>query len=247
MERWEDQGIVLSVRPHGENGAVVSLLTEQQGRHAGYIRGAHSSKMRGVLEAGNHVDAVWQSRVSDGLGSLTLELTRAPAARFLGDKIRLAALQSACALCDAALPEREVHAGLYHGLQALFDVLESEHWGPAYVMWEIALLRELGFSLDLTKCAGGGDASDLLYVSPKTGRAVSRAAGAIYKERLLLLPGFLRPSGTADDPDADILLGLKLTGYFLEHWAFAHHTQGVPEARARLLTRVEEKARAAVA
>lgn len=255
MEQWEDQAIVLAARPHGESGAVVSLLTAEHGRHAGYVRGAYSSRMRGTLEPGNIVDARWQSRIADQLGSLSVELIKSPASRFLQDGRRLAALKSAAALCDAALPEREGHAGLYHGLLALFEVLEGDHWGPAYVMWEIALLRELGFSLDLKKCAGGGDASDLLYVSPKTGRAVSRAAGQIYKERLLLLPEFLRPLTQAlspgereglvkaederiKDETEDILLGLKLTGYFLEHWAFAHHTQGLPEARALLLARL---------
>lgn len=240
MESWRDQGIVLAARPHGENGAVVSLLTETQGRHAGYSRGAHTSKMRGVLEAGNLVEASWQARTSDDLGTFTLELVRNPASRFLSDPLKLAVLQSACALCDAALPEREGHPGLFHGLQALFAALETEIWGPAYVMWEVAFLKELGFSLDLKKCAVSGGSEDLAYVSPKTGRAVSEAAAGIYKERLLRLPGFLRSGGGAEGEE-DILTGLKLTGYFLEHWAFAHHTQGVPEARSLLRERVERE------
>lgn len=193
MELWKDQAIVLAARPHGENGAVVSLLTEGRGRHAGYLRGAHSSKNRGSLEPGNLVDAQWQSRVDNSLGTLTVELQKNAASRIMADALRLAALQAACALCDAALPEREGHPGLFHGLLALTDALETEVWGPAYVMWEIALLRELGFSLDLSKCAAGGDARSLMYVSPKTGRAVSEEAGRIYKERLLVLPRFLRP------------------------------------------------------
>ena len=169
----------------------------------------------------------------------------------MDDPLKLAALQSACALCDAGLPEREGHPGLFYGLMALIDVLESDVWAQAYVMWEVAFLKELGFSLDLTKCAGGGDADDLAYVSPKTGRAVSRSAGAIYKERLLTLPGFLRPSPPLTPPYAgrsgtseseDILSGLKMTGYFLEHWAFAHHTQGMPEARLRFYKRMENYA-----
>lgn len=236
MEQWQDQGIVLAARAHGESGAIVSLLTPERGRHAGYVRGAHSTKMRGTLEPGNLVDANWSSRLSDSLGTLTLELSRSHAAPFLQDATRLAALQSACALCDAALPEREGHSGLFYGLLALFDVLESEIWGAAYVLWEIAFLKELGFSLELSQCAGGGDASDLAYVSPKTGRAVSRAAGAPYKEKLLELPPFLAPGG--GDTGADwVLKGLDMTGYFLEHWAFAHHTQGVPEARLRFRDR----------
>lgn len=253
MEHWQDQAIVLSARVHGENGAIVSLLTETYGRQAGYVHGATSSKKRGNLEVGNIVDARWQARVHDQLGSLSLELVHNPAAHFLHDPQRLAALQSACALCHAALPEREGHPGLYHGFRALLDALEGEFWAQTYIMWEIALLRELGFSLDLKQCAGGGDAANLAYVSPKTGRAVSEEAAGIYKERLLKLPGFLRPLTPAlslrereepakregeKDEREDILTGLKLTGYFLEHWAFAHHTHGMPEARRTLEERV---------
>lgn len=230
MEQWQDQGIVLAVRGHGENGAVVSLLTENHGRHAGYMRGVNSSKNRGMLEIGNVVDVQWSSRVAENLGNYSLELSRSYAAHFMSDALRLAALQSACALCDEALPEREGHAGLYHGFLALLDTLESDVWAPAYVMWEIALLRELGFSLDFTQCAGGGDDADLAYISPKTGKAVSREAGEPYKEKLLALPDFLKPGGGVADEE-NVRLGLKLTHYFMEHWVFNHHTKGVPEAR----------------
>jgi DNA repair protein RecO (recombination protein O) len=236
MERWQDQAIVLAVRRHGENGAIASLLTQGQGRHAGYVRGAQGSKLRGTLEVGNLVDANWQARVADELGTLSLELAGAPAAHFMQDPLKLAALQSACALCDTALPEREGHAGLFHGLNALFEALQSEVWGAAYIMWEMAFLKELGFALDLSRCAGGGDAGTLAYISPKTGRAVSYAAAEPYKDRLLPLPDFLKPQGGGDTPE-DILKGLEMTGYFLEHWVYAHHTQGVPEARLRFQAR----------
>ncbi len=235
MEQWQDQGIVLAVRRHGESGGVVSLLTQEHGRHAGYVRGAQGSRMRGTLEVGNLVDAHWSARGGDDLGSLKLELSHSPAAHFMQDALKLAALQSACALCDAALPEREGHPGLFHGVQALFEALQTEIWAQVYVMWEIAFLKELGFSLDLSKCAGGGDDNALAYVSPKTGRAVSAEAGEPYKEKLLALPAFLRPAGgeeRGEGDDEDVLIGLQLTAYFLEHWAFAHHTTGVPEARA---------------
>lgn len=189
-----------------------------------------------MLEAGNVCDAHWQARVEGSLGTLNLELSRSGAARIMQDPLKLAALQSACSLCDHALPEKEGHPGLYHGFIALLDILESDVWAPAYVMWEIALLKELGFSLDLSKCAGGGDDGSLAYVSPKTGRAVSLEAGRIYKDKLLPLPSFLKPQGGPGDGD-DILLGLQLTGFFLEHWVFAHHTRGLPEARQRLRLR----------
>lgn len=236
MEQWQDQGIILQVRAHGENGAVVSLLTPHLGRVAGYVRGAGSSKMRGTLEIGNLVDARWSARTEGQLGSYTLELSKNHAAGVMDDSLKLGALQSACALCHDTLPEREVHEGLYHGLLALFEMLQGEVWGAAYVMWEIALLRELGFSLDLTKCAGGGDAATLAYVSPKTGRAVSYAQAQPYKEKLLELPSFLKPNGGPCE-DEDVITGLKLTGYFLEHWVFAHHSNGPSTERLRLFDR----------
>lgn len=239
MEIWQDQGLVLAARPHGESGAIVSLLTENNGRHAGYVRGAHSSKMRGTLQVGSLVDVNWQSRAEGALGTFSLELSKSHAGHFMQEALKLAALQSACSLCDAALPEREGHAGLFYGLKTLFEILESDLWGPAYVMWEIALLGELGFRLELDKCAGGGDRSALVYVSPKTGRAVSEQAGAPYKEKLLSLPGFLRPGGGGGEAE-EVWAGLKLTGYFLEHWVFVHHTRGVPEARVIFQDRFEK-------
>ena len=237
MEQWTDQGIVLSARAHGEGGAVVALLTEENGRHAGYVHGGMSSSKRSMLQIGTQVKANWSARVSDGLGAYALETEQGLSIEILDNSLKLSALQSACTLCDVALPEREGHAGLYHGLRALLDIIADEslgeQWGAAYVMWEISLLRELGFHLELDKCAGGGDVETLCYVSPKTGRAVSKGQGEIYKEKLLLLPNFLRPEATREEvtPREDIALGLKMTGYFLEHWVFNHHTKGVPETR----------------
>ncbi|MCB1651446.1 MAG: DNA repair protein RecO, partial [Alphaproteobacteria bacterium] len=150
MENWQDQGLILALRPHGETGAIVSILTENHGRAAGYVRGAGGTKIRGTLEPGNLVDVNWSARTEGSLGTFTLELSRNHAALFMQDSLRLSALQSACALCDQALPEHESHPGLFYGLEALLQTLESEVWGAAYIMWEIALLKELGFSLDLT-------------------------------------------------------------------------------------------------
>jgi DNA repair protein RecO (recombination protein O) len=230
MEKWQDQGIVLAVRGHGESGAVVSLLTENHGRACGYVRGARGSKMRGTLEVGSLVDVQWQSRAQDGLGAFVLELSKSYAADYMRDPLKLAALQSACGLCDEGVPEREGGAGMFLGLVALFDNLESEIWGAAYIMWEIAFLKELGFSLDLGQCAGGGDAMTLAYVSPKTGRAVSYKAGEAYKDKLLPLPDFLKPQGGEPDDD-NVWKGLQMTGYFFAHWVFAHHSRGIPTSR----------------
>lgn len=243
MERWTDQGIVLSARPHGEGGAVVALLTENNGRHAGYVHGGMSSKKRPMLEPGSQVQADWSSRTTDALGSYTLEPERGLSPDIMQNSLKLAALLSACSLCDSALPEREGHAGLYHGLIALIDALEGEHWGVSYIMWEMSLLRELGFRLELDKCAGEGDTNTLAYVSPKTGRAVSTAQAAPYKEKLLELPHFLRSADIrgeeAGEPE-DVYTGLKMTAHFLEHWVFNHHTKGVPETRLMLQERFEK-------
>lgn len=240
MEQWQDESIILAARPHGENGAIVSLLTRHQGRQAGYFRGAASTKNRGTIETGNIVDANWRARTTDSLGTLNLELSRSTAARIMQDPLKLAALQSACALCDQGLPENEGQQGLYNGLLALFDILETEIWAAGYIMWEIALLKELGFSLDLTRCAGGGEAKDLAYVSPKTGCAVSKTAGEPYKDKLLILPDFLKPV-LMDSNENDIISGLELTEYFLRHWVFVHHSRGLPDARERLGLRFKEQ------
>lgn len=232
MDQWRDNGIVLAARAHGESGAVVSVLTENHGRHNGYVRGGQSTRQRGALQPGTLVDAVWSSRVADGLGAFTLESERQVASHFMDDPLRLGALAAACALCDAALPEREGHAGLYHGFIALLDMMDGEAWGAAYVMWEIALLRELGFAVDLTRCAAGGDAADLAWVSPKSGCAVSEGAAGPWKEKLLPLPAFLQPRRGDAGPD-EVLKGIQMTGYFLEHWVFAHNSRGIPDDRLR--------------
>lgn len=239
MEQWQDQSIILAARKHGENGAIVSLLSREYGRQSGYVRGAHSAKNRGTLEIGNIVDANWRARNSDSLGYLTLELSHSTASRIMQDSLKLSALQAACALCDQALPEKEGHVGLYDGLAALLDILEHDIWAQAYVMWEIALLKELGFALDLSRCAAGGDSETLAYVSPKTGRAVSEQAAEPYKHKLLSLPEFLKPAGGQSE-ESDVITGLNLTRYFLENWVFVHHNRGIPEARARLDLRFAE-------
>lgn len=241
MEQWRDQGFVLAVRPHGEGGAVVSVLTENHGRHAGYVHGAQSCSKRGMLQPGTLISIDWKSRVADQLGTITMEQERGLPHGILDDGLRLSALLSACALCDAALPEREGHEGLFHGFKTLIEMMDQEIWGAAYVFWEIALLKELGFGLDLTRCAGGGDPKTLAYVSPKSGRAVSYAAAEPYKDKLLELPSFLKPNGGPLDAE-EIAKGIRMTGHFMEHWVFAHHTKGVPEARLRFEERQRKAA-----
>ena len=228
---------MLSARPHGESGAVLSILTENYGRHAGYVRGAHSSRQRGVVEPGNLVGIRWASRVADQLGTFTLEQEHNLATASMDDPLKLTALMAACALCDEALPERESHPGLFYGLKTLLENMEGELWGVTYIIWEIALLRELGFALNLTRCAANGDPETLEWVSPKSGHAISRAAGEPYKDKLLPLPAFLKPE-RGDASDEEVFKGLQMTAHFLEHWVFNHHTRGIPAQRLHFQERL---------
>lgn len=232
MLEWQDSGIVLSLRRHGEAGGIVSLLTRMYGRSAGYVYGASSAKKRALFEPGNVVAAAWQAKAQGQLGSFALEMEKSPAADVMDDALKLTALQSACALADATLPEGEKHEGVFDATLALLSSFSGEVWPAAYIYWEIGLLRELGFGLDLSKCAATGTTENLIYVSPKSGSAVSDAAGAIYKEKLLRLPSFLR--GEGGFTDADILDGLKMTGHFLLHRVFSEKHTDLPEPRLRL-------------
>src|SRR3546814_150391 len=173
------------------SAVIAQLLTRGLGRHAGLVRGGQSARLRGVYQSGNLVAATWSGRLPEHLGTLECELVRSYAAKVLDDSDRLAALSAATAVCEGAMPEREPHPACYEGLLALFEALEGEHWAEVYVRWELALLAELGFGLDLSGCAAGGDNDQLAYVSPRSGRAVSLSAGAPYREKLLALPGFL--------------------------------------------------------
>ena len=233
---WTDQGIVLSSRRHGETSAVATLLTREQGRHSGLVRGGSGKRMRGILQPGNLIDAHWRARLAEHLGTLTCELSHAYAAAVLTDPVRLAALSSACTVAEAALPERAAYPAVYDGLVALLDAIEQDAWPAAYVHWELGLLGELGFGLDLSHCAATGRNDQLAYVSPKSGQAVSLAAGEPYKDRLLPLPAFLLGNGH-EVGEAEIAEGLRLTGFFLERHVFAHRKAGEPAARRRLVQR----------
>lgn len=232
MIEWQDTGIVLSARPHGETGGIISLLTENHGRAQGYLYGAASSRMRGTTEIGTRVDVQWQAKGAGQLGQFKLELEKSAAGDVIGDPLKLTALQAACTLVDKTLPENEKHRAIYDGTKALLDAFAGEYWAVSYIFWEIALLKELGFGLDLSRCVSTGETENLLYVSPKSGCAVSKAAGEIYKEKLLKLPTFLR--GEAQFGDQDILDGFNLTGYFLLHRVFLQSYGQLPEARQRL-------------
>jgi len=238
---WTDDGIVLSARKHGEGAAIVSLLTVDHGRHAGLVRGGSGKRARGIYEPGNQVSATWKARLEEHLGSYSCELIKTHAALILDDQLRLAGLSSACAVTETALPEREPHPSLYESLLDLLNGLASADWLAHYVVWELDLLRELGFGLDLSSCAATGQADELVYVSPKSGQAVSVSAGEPYKNKLLRLPDFLI-NGAAVAENENVQQGLELTGYFLDRHVFIHGRNGAPQARTRLVDRVKQLA-----
>src|SRR5580704_39119 len=233
---WRDTGFVLTARRHGENALIVELLTEAHGRHAGLVRGGQSPKRRALLQPGNLVAANWRGRLPEHLGAFEIELLRPHAAVPIDDPDRLAALASAASLVAVALPEREPHGDVFQGFAGLIGALDSADWAVRYVAWECTLLAALGFGLDLQSCAATGVNDDLAYVSPRSGRAVSRSAGQPYHDKLLVLPAFLWRDAPSEG--ADIVAGLTLTAHFLHHHLLAPHDRTLPEARARLAERL---------
>lgn len=240
---WREQGILLSVRPHGESAAIIDVLTEAHGRHAGIVRGGTSRRLAPVLQPGAQLDLTWRARLEDHLGAFTVEPVRSRAAASLGDRLSLAGLNAVCALLLFALPEREAHPALYRQTETLLDLMaEREVWPLAYLQWELALLEELGFGLDLGACAVlGPQANDLSYVSPRSGRAVSRKGAGDWADRLLPLPPCLLGHGTA--PDSEIVEGLSTTGYFLHHRLAPELGHApLPAARERFVARFAQRA-----
>lgn len=231
---WQDEGVVLAARRHGESSLVVSLMTREHGRHAGLVRGGASQRSRPLYQPGNRLQVTWRARLPEHLGQFTGEPVQLSAGRLIDDPLRLAGLMAACALVEASLPERDPHLLVYNGLLDLVDViLRDGPWPERYVAFELDLLAELGFGLDLSACAVTGASANLAFVSPLTGRAVTRAGAGDYAPRLLPLPAFLIGAGPADE--AQILDGLRLTGAFLRRHLFDATDRAMPGARERLI------------
>lgn len=241
---WRDEGVILAARRYGESSVILEVLTRTHGRHAGVVRGGASRKQAPVLQPGNQVSVEWRARLEEHLGSFHVELLHSRSG-IMADRAALAALGSICALTGFALPERMELDVVYNSTIDLVDMLDgSDDWQADYAIWELMLLEELGYGLDLHSCAATGTTQELIYVSPKSGRAVSRQAGLAYADKMLPLPVFLQLQGSRP-PLRDILDALKTTGHFLERWlAPALGNRPLPEARARLvhvLTRVAER------
>jgi DNA repair protein RecO (recombination protein O) len=225
------------VRPHGETSAIVETLTREHGRHSGLVRGGTSRRVRALLQPGNSLRAQWRARLSEHLGNFTIELAAARAGEIIDSRVALAGLNAFTSIASAALPEREPHLPVFDAAEVLLDAIahhDFAHWAPLYVRWEAGLLHELGFGLDLSHCAATGGADDLVYVSPKSGRAVSRGAGEPYRARLLALPPFLLGSQNASPTLAEIEAGLRLTEHFLVARVLEPHGRSLPSARHRL-------------
>jgi DNA repair protein RecO (recombination protein O) len=234
---WSEEGIVLAVRRHGETSAIVEVLTREHGRSLGLVRGGRSRALRPVLQPGNSVMVTWRARLEEHLGLLTAELTSPRAAKLMDDAFRLAGLATVTGLA-LLLPEREPHTRLYDATVLLLERLEEDAIWPALLArWELGLLDELGFGLDLGRCAATGSNQALAYVSPKSGRAVSFDAGEPYRERLLRLPPFLTEAGSSPSR-SDVADGLKLTGYFLERHILDPRGLAAPGARDTVLERL---------
>lgn len=240
---WTEEAIVLSCRPHGEAAAIATVLTEAHGRHGGHVPGGQSAARRAVWQPGNMVRVRWGGRMADQLGSFTAELLDPAAARAMEDPFALDLLLAATAVADSALPEREPHPSVFAALAALMQAIGlAEKLLPGVVAFEAGVLAELGYGLDLERCAVTGAVEDLAYVSPRTGRAVSRAGAGEWAEKLLRLPPFMlgwAPApGRAAATRRDLADGLRVTGHFLAERPFASLHKPLPAARDRLYDRV---------
>jgi DNA repair protein RecO (recombination protein O) len=236
---WTDEGIVLGVRRHGESSAIVELLTREHGRHLGLVRGGAGSRMRPLLQPGNSVTALWRARLDEHLGYYQLEGTRLRAASLLASSHAVYGVTHLASLARL-LPERDPHADIHAMLELTLDDFEDAGAAAVHLIrFELAMLAELGFGLDLQSCAATGATSELIYVSPKSGGAVSRTAGEPFRDRLLRLPAFLREDDSGNAwSEQDLLDGFALTGRFLLRNVLEPRGQGHSDAREGFINAV---------
>ena len=234
--QWDAPGVVLQSTPYGEGDAVTLVLTSEHGCFRGLVRGGFSRRNRPVWDAGNIVQAQWTARTSEQLGAFTGELLEAPVTRVLDNPLLVATVSAACATAAGALPERVTASETYTALLlVLARLVNGDAPFAALVRWELVLLRELGFGLDLTRCAITGAEEELTFVSPRSGRAVAASAAGSWELRLLPLPRFLLDEEEGDATREELVAGLRLTGHFLSRDAFGQRHRAMPSARARLV------------
>lgn len=239
---WTDEGIVLGVRRHGEVNAILELMTRGHGRHLGLVRGGASSRQRPVLQPGNSVRATWRARLDEHLGTYTVEALSLRAGSFLTAAHAVYAVTHLAALIRL-LPERDPHETIFESLEIIVDHLDdATQAGALIVRFELQLLAELGFGLDLESCAATNATSDLAFVSPKSGRAVSRAAGEAWRDKLLPLPSFLNDAAAALPSAKELADAFALTGYFLSRHMFEPRGAALPDARSHLIAAVARAA-----
>jgi len=236
---WVSEALLIGLRPHGETSAVIEVMTPEHGRHLGLVKGARSRRLQPVLQAGNSLTVTWRARLETHLGLFVVELERARAARLMESAAGVFGVQIVAGHLRL-LAEREAHAGLYRAAETLLDHLDGLLQSAALVArFELMLLDELGFGLDLSSCAATGRNDDLCFVSPKSARAVCREAGAPYADRLLTLPAFLLPDAEGAPDAADVAAALRLTGFFLDRHVVGPRAVDLPPARAQLVAKLD--------
>lgn len=232
--QWTDEGIVIGVRRHGEASAILELMTREHGRHLGMVRGGFGTRMKPILQTGNSVSASWRARLDEHLGNYAVEALRQRASNFFGAPHAIYGVTHLAALMRL-LPERDPHADLYEVFEGILDRLENPVVAaPMVARFELQMLTELGFGLDLDQCASTGATADLIYVSPKSGRAVSRTAGEPWADRMLRLPDFLRDNDS-EPAGRDLADGFALTGFFLARHVLEPRGQTLTDERAHFI------------
>ena len=239
---WQETGIVLAVKRHGETSTIADIFTRENGRWKGLVRGGRSRAMRPVLQPGNEVQATWRARLEDHLGNFAIEPVTFRAARLIDEPFKLAGLTALTELTQI-LPEREAHPRVFDAMAVVLDALEDDDiWPVLLVRWELGLLDDIGYGLDLSSCAATGSNDNLVWVSPKSAKAVSASAGEPYRDKLLRLPGFLAGPGQGAPTMEDLIDGFALTGHFLHRHVFAARGVPPPESRGWIIDHLRRMA-----
>ena len=251
MPEWNDQGIVLSAKKYGEKGLIINILTQKHGRYLGWFNNYKSKNVLSDVQPGNLVNVIWKSRLIEQMGKFKIELISSVSGKIFDEKLKLQALNSVCSLLEKFLPERQNYSQIFNATNAFTDLLtlqderKYDYWMEGYVKWEIGVLSSIGFSLDLKRCAVTGAKTNLIFVSPKTGKAVSKEGAGRYAPKLLLLPFFLGGDKViGSNFHNEILAGLKITSYFFKNKLLLSINNNklldLPNPRIRLVEQIQK-------